>query len=121
MKPSKRFSISSRFKSIQYALQGLAALVKQEHNTWVHLAATLAVIIAGFIRGISRLEWMGICLAIGLVWITEAINTAIENFCDLVTEGKWHPMVKRIKDISAAAVLIAAMMSICIALLVFLH
>ena len=45
-------------------------------------------------------------------------NTALETLCDLV-EPEPHPLVKRAKDVSAAAVLIAAAGAVCVALLLF--
>lgn len=94
--------------------------MRQEPNVKLHLLATIAVIAVGWWQKVSAMEWIALSIAIGLVWIAEAFNTALEMFCDLATEGKWHPMVKKIKDISAAAVLIAAAVSIVVALFVFL-
>jgi diacylglycerol kinase len=53
------------------------------------------------------------------VLILEAINTVIETVCDLVSPS-YHPLVKRAKDISAAAVLIAALSAIAVAAVLFL-
>lgn len=86
----------------------------------IHLAATIVVIIAGCIRHLDAKEWIAICIAIGLVWITEALNTAVEMMCDLFGRNMYHPAIKVIKDISAAAVLIAALVSVAVAGFVFL-
>jgi diacylglycerol kinase (ATP) len=121
MDKSKKFSIGKRLASFKYAISGIVQLVKQEHNTRLHLGATIGAIIASIGQGITAMEWIAISIAIGLVWMAEAFNTAIEMFCDLATEGKWHPVVKKIKDISAGAVLIAALVSVVVAYWVFFY
>ena len=120
MSHKKPLTIASRIRSFGYAFKGIATLVQQEPNAKLHFLATVVVIVAGIWQDISSMEWIALAIAIGLVWIAEAFNTALEMFCDLATEGKWHPVVKKIKDISAAAVLIAAAVSVSVALFVFL-
>jgi diacylglycerol kinase len=57
-------------------------------------------------------------LAITLVLVVESVNTGIETMCDLISPAQ-HPLVKRAKDVSAAAVLIAAAGALVIAVLLF--
>jgi diacylglycerol kinase len=49
----------------------------------------------------------------------ELLNTAIEKICDLITKDI-HPIIKVIKDIAAAAVLIAAIGSFLSGVIIFL-
>ncbi len=44
-------------------------------------------------------------MALALVWVGEAMNTAYEHLCDVVSP-ELHESVKRSKDIAAAAVLV---------------
>jgi len=120
-KANKPFSLRARAGSFRYAIRGLVHLFVQEHNMRIHLVATAAVIIAGCIRQLDVKEWIAICIAIALVWITEALNTAIEMMCDLFGRNMYHPTIKIIKDISAGAVLIATILSVVIAGFVFLR
>ncbi|WP_421919047.1 diacylglycerol kinase family protein [Marinifilum sp.] len=46
-------------------------------------------------------------------------NTAIENICDFI-HPDYHDKIKKIKDISAAAVLIGAITALLVGLLIFL-
>lgn len=85
---------------------------------WIHVLATLVVVAAGQWRGLSTTQWSFIALAIALVWMAEGFNTAIERLCNLVSREQ-HPIIKQVKDISAAAVLIAALAAAIIGLLVF--
>lgn len=105
-------------KSFGFAFQGIYHLIRKERNFQWHLAALVVVTIAGFYFNISRVEWLSILLISALVLSLEAINTAIEKLCDLYTLEQ-NPLIKRIKDISAGAVLIAAIIAVLIALLIF--
>jgi diacylglycerol kinase len=71
------------------------------------------------VLGISIIEWGLVILTMALVWITESFNTVYERLFDLV-DPTVNPLVKIGKDVSAAAVLISAVVSIIIGILVFL-
>ena len=51
-------------------------------------------------------EWCAAVLAMALVWITEALNTAIEDVVDLASPGR-HPLAGRAKDVAAGSVVVA--------------
>jgi diacylglycerol kinase len=89
-----------------------------EHNAWIHLAATVLVIIAGIAFKISLLEWAAIFIAIGLVFTSEAINTSIEKLSDFVSPEK-RSSIKEVKDLASAGVLISAITALIIGLIVF--
>lgn len=115
---TKPFSIVDRLKSVSFALSGIAAMLRTQHNAWIHLAATLAVIVAGFVFALSRAEWVMLVIAIVAVWTAEALNTAFELLCD-VASPEFHPRVKQAKDVAAAAVLISAVGAGAIGAIVF--
>lgn len=118
-KQKQKFSLRKRLKSFVFAFAGLKILQKEEHNFRIHLVAAILVIAAGFIFGISLLEWIAIVLAIGFVFVVEIFNTTIENITDFISPDE-HPSIKRIKDMAAAAVLISAIVAVIIGLMVFL-
>ncbi len=105
--PATGLSVRARMRSFVYAARGLRSLVRTEHNAWLHLAATGLVIAAGFALKISMDDWRWITLAIALVWIAEAFNTAIEELCDRITDV-FDPAIGRVKDLAAGAVLLAS-------------
>lgn len=113
----KKF-IQARMRSFGFAFAGLKNLLFTEHNMWIHILATIVVVAAGQWRGLSGTQWCFLTLAIALVWMTEGLNTAIEKLCNVVSPEP-HPIIKQVKDISAAAVLIAALAAAIIGLLVF--
>lgn len=116
---NKKFSLTDRAKSFQYAFQGLAIFFRTQHNAWIHVSAAVFAILAGFYLEINKAEWLWIILAITLVFIAEMMNTAIEFLCDHIST-EIHPQIKKVKDVAAASVLIASIAAIVIGLLVFL-
>lgn len=112
-----KFSLRERFGSFIYAGRGLKLLFR-EHNTWIHLVATLCVTIVGWWVSLSAIEWAIAIILVGSVWITEAINTAIERLCDHVTP-QIHPAIAHIKDIAAAAVILSAITAVMAGLCIF--
>ena len=114
---NKPFSFTDRIRSFKYAFAGIWTMLKSQHNAWVHVCATLVVVAAGFVLGISSAEWCLIVLAIIAVWMAEAFNTAIEFLAD-VASPEFHPLVKKAKDVAAGAVLISAIGAIIIGIII---
>ena len=115
----QKFSIRKRLKSFSFAFNGLRILLKEEHNSWIHLLAAICVLIAGFIFDISAFEWIALVFAIGLVLALELINSSIENMADFVSPDK-QAKIKKVKDLAAAAVLVGAVTALVIGLIVFI-
>ncbi|HHB78474.1 MAG TPA: diacylglycerol kinase family protein [Saprospiraceae bacterium] len=115
----KRFSFRDRIKSFSFAFAGLKSLFAEEHNAYLHLAASFGVVLMGFYWRISAVEWMAIIFCIGIVFSMEIINSSIEALADHVTPEK-HKAIKKVKDLAAAAVLVSAIMSLVIGLLIFI-
>jgi len=108
-------SLGSSFRN---AGKGIRAFVRTERNARIHLAATIAVVGAGFALGLSRAEWALLVLAITGVWSAEAMNTAVEALGDVVSPER-NEAVGRVKDLAAGAVLLTAVGAVVIGLLVF--
>jgi diacylglycerol kinase len=118
MKNEKSFSVNERVKSFKPALNGLKWFLQNEHNVRVHLFLSFLAIIAGIYFKISSYEWIAILICIGMVLSMEAANSAIEKLVDLVSPQK-NQIAGLVKDLAAAAVLIASMMAIVVAGIVF--
>jgi diacylglycerol kinase (ATP) len=119
MNKDTRFSIHSRAKSFKYAFEGVLRFFKKEHNAWLHLLATVYVIIVSVLVGVTSSEATALIIAVALVWITEMINTCIEKVMDMISE-EYDERIKVIKDIAAGAVLVAAAAALVIGLIVFI-
>lgn len=118
-KKAERFSIRKRIKSFGYALNGLKILISEEHNSRIHLIAAITAIILGFLLKISANEWLAVIFAIGMVVSFELINSAIEKLADFVSPDK-NEIIKKTKDMAAAAVLVSAIAAGVIGMIVFL-
>lgn len=105
--------------SFKYAFQGIVSALKQEPNLKFHFLAGLVVIIISLLLKISTIDWIIIIILIGFVIAIELTNTAIEAVVDQFVETN-HPGAKLAKDISAGAVLVAALAAAIIGILIFL-
>lgn len=112
------FTFTGRLRSFTHAFRGIGLMLATQHNAWVHLAATIIVVITGFVVRLSQAQWCWITLAIVGVWMAGALNTAFEILCD-VASPEFHPKVKQAKDVAAGAVLITAIGAVVIGGLVF--
>lgn len=119
VRPARRsdLSLRARGRAFADAGRGVTALFAGQVHPWIHLAATAAVAGLGLWLGLGAGAWCWLVLAVGLVWVAEALNTALEELADAVHPGA-HPGVGRAKDAAAAAVLLAAAAAVAIGLLV---
>jgi diacylglycerol kinase len=110
-------SFRTLLKSINFAFTGLVYVIKSQNNARIHLLSTILVIVLGVWLELSLNQWAAIFAAIAIVWITECFNTSFEKIFDLVNPEP-HPLVKHGKDAGAAAVLIAALLSVIIGVII---
>lgn len=114
----EKFSVRKRLRSFKYAVNGIKLLFVKEHNARIHGIAAVVVITAGFFFEIDRYEWIAIVSAIGIVFITETLNTAIEHISDYISPSR-NEKIRIIKDLAAATVLFSAIVAVIIGILVF--
>ena len=112
---SKKFHVLS----FKYALNGILDALKEEPNFKFHFLAGFLVILLSFFLNISKTDWIIIIILIGFVIAVELTNTAIEAVVDHIVQSE-HPGAKLAKDISAGAVLVAAVTSVVVGALIFL-
>jgi len=98
---------TSLLRSFGYAFSGIAYLLRSQRNARLHAAITLVVIGLGTWLRLTGPQWAVLVLAMGLVWTAETVNTALEDLVDLASP-QVDPAAKSIKDLAAAAVLLAA-------------
>ena len=118
MQPDK-FSLRARAKSFLYASNGLKALFKTEHNARIHISITLVVIILSLIKTVNKSEIISLVIVTGFVFVAEIFNTAIEKTIDFISKEK-NSQIKIIKDLAAAAVLIAAATAVITGCIIFI-
>ena len=106
-------------RSFGHAWDGLRLALQSQRNLQIHLAVTLAAAILGLSSNLADWEWGCLVLCIGLVWVAELFNTAIEILCDRVTQEQ-DDGIRQVKDIAASAVLVASVIAVFVGLLIFL-
>lgn len=105
------------FTSLKIAISGLRIAFKEEQSFRIQILIGIIVIFFMIAFNLNPLEISILVLAILLVLGLELINSQIERFLDLI-QPDHHPKVKIIKDISAAAVLVAALGTIIVGILI---
>jgi diacylglycerol kinase len=106
-------------RSFGFAFKGIQYATASQLNFRIHLVATLVAIGLGFALQISVEEWQWIILSITLVLVTELLNTAIETLTDLVSPT-YNIKAGHVKDVSAGAVVVAAVFAFITGLIIFI-
>jgi diacylglycerol kinase (ATP) len=115
----KPFSFIERINGFRFALDGIRQFFIHEHNARIHLVATILVFAAAYRFRLSRNEVIVLVIVTGAVWSAEIFNTAIEKIMNHISPG-YHHNVKCIKDLSAAAVLVTAIVAAMTGLCLFM-
>ncbi|UOQ93773.1 diacylglycerol kinase family protein [Halobacillus shinanisalinarum] len=108
-----------KFIGLRFAINGLKEVFLRERNFRIHLLIAGLACLMGVWLLISWIEWAILITIIALVLTLEVINSSIERVIDYLAPEQ-HPLARIIKDMAAAAVLIAAIASILIGMCIFL-
>jgi diacylglycerol kinase (ATP) len=108
----------SLYDSVKDALRGVLNVLRTERNMRIHAACGLLVIVLAKALAVTRLEFAILLLVIGMMFVAELVNTAVEKAVDLITK-KYHPLAGMVKNIAAGAVLVAALVALWIGYLIF--
>jgi diacylglycerol kinase len=104
--------------SFRHAFRGVAEFIRVEPNARLHMAAAVLAIAMGIWLRIGPGEWLAVVLSVAMVIAAELLNTALEILCDHVTPER-HAAIRNVKDMAAAAVVVAALAALVVGLLVF--
>lgn len=105
--------------SFGYAIRGLKTAVKKEPNFRIHIIIALATLITASILGFTTVEWLLLAFTITLVLLLELVNTTLESIVNLVSP-KISEEARVAKDVSAAAVFLAALLAVIVGLVLFI-
>jgi diacylglycerol kinase (ATP) len=105
-------------ESFNFAFEGIIHVLRTQRNLRIHFLAAVIVLVVAVVVSVSKLELIALLLAISFVFITEMINSAIEQAIDVATTS-FDPLAKLAKDIAAGAVLIATVNAVAVGYLVF--
>lgn len=105
--------------SFNHAINGFLHSFRMERNMRTHVIVALIVIVAALVTHVTRFEMIALAIVIAFVFFAEMFNTAIEAVVDLIVGREYNELAKTAKDVSAGAVLVAAMCALVVGYLVF--
>lgn len=108
-------------KSFKHAFRGIA-LSLEERNMQFHVLAVFGVTMAGVYFDLNMYEWLFILMAFGFVMTAEILNTAIESVCNNLRDdlNLSYKATRNARDIASGGVLISAIISLIVALIIFM-
>ncbi len=112
--------ISSFRVSLAFALEGLREAFATQRNLRIHTVFGAAALACAVVLRLPVHDLALVVALTALVLFAELMNTAIEATLDHAAGPAFDPSIKLIKDLAAAAVLVAALGATIIGLVVFL-
>lgn len=112
-------TIGKHIASYKHGIRGISLAFRYEPSMRFHLAAAGGVILVNCLLQISRTEWLFTLILIGLVWMAEIFNTAIEKLADRVTQEQ-DLLIGHTKDLASGAVSILCFFAVLCALIIYL-
>jgi diacylglycerol kinase len=106
-------------KSFFHAIRGIYYACRNERNMLIHIVIAAMVLFASFLFHLDKIEFLIVLICISLVLTLETINTAFELMVDLFHGPKENVIIKMLKDIASAAVLISCIFSAIIGIYIF--
>jgi len=111
--------LRKKLESFRHALSGLLVAWREEANFKIEIVFGITALFFGFLLRITHIEFIIVLFVIGFVLATEALNTALEEFCDMVKSDP-DPHIAKIKDLAAAAVLVSSVTAFVIGGVIFI-
>jgi diacylglycerol kinase len=106
-------------KSFKYAGHGVWHALLTQPNMWMHLLIGIVALALAFLVGFSVMEYAILALVITLIFILEMVNTVAEIIVDIASP-EFNDLARIAKDVSAGAVLIAAIGAVVVGCLLYL-
>ena len=115
----KGISLKKLVNSFKNAFSGLRVAILQEQTFKIQAFIAIFVLLLSFYFKVSKIDFLILFLVMILVLSLELINSQIERILDYLNQ-EFDEKIKIIKDLSAAAVLLAALSSLVIGFLIFI-
>ncbi|MFA5099608.1 MAG: diacylglycerol kinase [Candidatus Omnitrophota bacterium] len=112
------FRFHGFYESLKIAGKGIAYMFLFHRNMRIIFLCGVAAFLMGIYFRLRGIELVALCVTITLVFMAEMFNTAIELMID-ISFRKYHTLIKLVKDIAAAVVLIAAINSLGVGYVLF--
>lgn len=107
-------------QAFKHAIEGIQTVYRQETNMRIHSFLACVALLCGYFFHVSAIEWMFLLVCSCLVLVLEMVNTACELLVDLIVGKTYHETAKKVKDIAAGSVLLAALFSAVVASIIFI-
>jgi diacylglycerol kinase (ATP) len=107
-------------ESLKLAIKGIGYLFLYHRNMRIIFMLGIAALLLGIYLELRGIELAAVCITITLVFMAEIFNTAIEMMMDMMTD-KYHTLIKLIKDIAAAVVLLTSLNAIAVGYIIFIR
>ena len=111
--------LKKHLASYKYSVRGIWAAFQHEPSMIFHLAAAFIVIAVNLSLKINKTDWLITLILIGLAWMAEIFNTAIEKLADRVTKDH-DPLIGEVKDLASGAVLVICGFAAICAVIIYL-
>jgi diacylglycerol kinase len=105
-------------RSFGYAFAGIGHAWRTQAHLRIHVGIGLLALVLAWALALTPPEWAVVLSTITLVLVIEMLNTAVEAAVDLASPDR-HPLAKIAKDVTAGAVLVAAIGAVLVALALF--
>jgi diacylglycerol kinase (ATP) len=106
------------FESFNFAIQGIVYVLKTQRNMRLHFLIGITALLLGVYLELKKAEMVLLSGTVAIVLIAEMFNTALEHVVDMVSKS-FHPLAGIVKDITAGAVLVAAVNALVVGYILF--
>lgn len=101
------------------AINGIKTSMVQDRSIKVQVFFMVLAILISLILRVTALEFIIIVIVSSLVVALEFVNSSIELLSDFATDNKYSEVIKKVKDLSAAAVLIGSISALVVGIIIF--
>ncbi|MFH0739131.1 MAG: diacylglycerol kinase family protein [Candidatus Omnitrophota bacterium] len=105
-------------QSLKLAITGIGYLFAYHRNMRIIFMLGILAFLLGLHYQLKGIELVALCITITLVFMAEIFNTAIEMMIDMAI-NKYHTLIKLVKDIAAAVVLLASLNALAVGYILF--
>lgn len=109
--------MKERIASFTHAIRGIRVFVSAGANAKIQVLGGVVIVLTGLLLRFTINEWIAVTLSIGIVLSAEAMNSALEELANEVTNEK-KESIKRVKDMAAGSVLIASITALVVAIII---
>lgn len=110
------YNTQNQNESTLFAMAGLLFLFRRQRSVRLLSVVSIVSVVVAILLGVELSSILTMVVAIGLVWVAEILNTAIEALVNLVSPN-FHPMAKVTKDVAAAAAFVSSVLASAVTLL----